>query len=429
MTLFSLPRIYRIFFFKKGLFMQTDTSSILPDDASVEPHSRLAATDEAAPARQDKASTEHRLRFTGTGSEYFRIWIVNLLLSILTFGIYSAWAKVRREQYFHRNTLLDGSGFDYHGEPKAIFKGRIIAVTFMSILALVDKLAPHLYFPVVLIASPLIPWLMIRSLVFRSRNTSFRGLHFDFHGTYKGFCKAYLVPLLVLIALVGAAAYTIGKIKAKMYTDISIRDELVYLYMSFMVLLGVFLLLLIPVLPYYFKAFQFNHLAFGTSRFESRFRLRSFYWLYLRVFVLLPLLVVLVLVVLFILAKNISADDAYTATVVPLMYIGLLIGSQAWFAVLQSNLIWNKIRLDKHSFRSDQTFWSFFRVLVGNLLLMILTLGLYWPWARVKIARYRAEHTAVLAAGSLDDFIAGATREKSAIGEEIADIFDFDFGF
>lgn len=49
-----------------------------------------------------------QLQFTGKGSEYFGIWIVNLLLTILTLGIYSAWAKVRRLQYFYRNTQLAG---------------------------------------------------------------------------------------------------------------------------------------------------------------------------------------------------------------------------------------------------------------------------------------------------------------------------------
>ena len=42
-----------------------------------------------------------QLSFTGTGSEYFRIWIVNLLFTILTLGIYSAWAKVRKLRYFY----------------------------------------------------------------------------------------------------------------------------------------------------------------------------------------------------------------------------------------------------------------------------------------------------------------------------------------
>ncbi len=36
------------------------------------------------------------LKFTGQQGEYFRIWIVNVCLSVITLGIYSAWAKVRR---------------------------------------------------------------------------------------------------------------------------------------------------------------------------------------------------------------------------------------------------------------------------------------------------------------------------------------------
>ena len=71
--------------------------------------------------------TDERFTFGGTGSEYFRIWVVNILLTVLTLGIYSAWAKVRRMQYFYRNTRLAGAGFDYHAEPLAILKGRIIA--------------------------------------------------------------------------------------------------------------------------------------------------------------------------------------------------------------------------------------------------------------------------------------------------------------
>ena len=57
-------------------------------------------------------SSDLRLEFRGSGREYFRIWIVNLLLSILTLGIYSAWAKVRKKKYFYRNTLLDDHNFD-----------------------------------------------------------------------------------------------------------------------------------------------------------------------------------------------------------------------------------------------------------------------------------------------------------------------------
>jgi uncharacterized membrane protein YjgN (DUF898 family) len=55
--------------------------------------------------------------FHGNGSEYFRIWIVNVLLSILTLGVYSAWAKVRNKQYFYGNTWINDAGFEYLAKP------------------------------------------------------------------------------------------------------------------------------------------------------------------------------------------------------------------------------------------------------------------------------------------------------------------------
>src|SRR6059058_745587 len=42
------------------------------------------------------APVRYRPEFTADPKEYFRIWIVNLALTIVTLGIYSAWAKVRK---------------------------------------------------------------------------------------------------------------------------------------------------------------------------------------------------------------------------------------------------------------------------------------------------------------------------------------------
>ena len=45
---------------------------------------------------QESTSTvtkEERFRFHGEGGEFFRIWIVNLVLSIVTLGIYSPGQK------------------------------------------------------------------------------------------------------------------------------------------------------------------------------------------------------------------------------------------------------------------------------------------------------------------------------------------------
>src|SRR6187455_1066695 len=96
----------------------------------------LAASSSAPVARLNVP-----FEFRATGGEYFRIWIVNLLLTIVTLGIYSAWAKVRRLRYFYGNTLLDGHSFEYHGRPLAILKGRLIVVgLYLGLLAVAQVL-------------------------------------------------------------------------------------------------------------------------------------------------------------------------------------------------------------------------------------------------------------------------------------------------
>ena len=80
--------------------------------------------------------------FRGNGGEYFRIWIVNLLLTIITLGIYSAWAKVRRMRYFYGNTFVDGQSFEYHGQPLAILKGRLIVVAGYVVFVITSQIYP-----------------------------------------------------------------------------------------------------------------------------------------------------------------------------------------------------------------------------------------------------------------------------------------------
>ena len=74
------------------------------------------------------------IKFAGSAKEYFGIWIVNVILSIVTIGIYSAWAKVKRETYFKNNTLIGEIGFGYHATGMQIFKDRLIA--FVTLVTL-----------------------------------------------------------------------------------------------------------------------------------------------------------------------------------------------------------------------------------------------------------------------------------------------------
>ena len=144
--------------------------------------SPAVATVPTEPAETLPDLSPRPFRFTGSGSDYFRIWIVNLLLSVLTLGIYSAWAKVRRLRYFYGHTSVDGGAFGYHASPVAILKGRLIAYAVIATLFVVSQVAPLvasvLYLPLVV----LMPIVLVRAFRFRAANSSYRGIRFGFDG-------------------------------------------------------------------------------------------------------------------------------------------------------------------------------------------------------------------------------------------------------
>ena len=143
----------------------------------------MSATVTESTSLPQREAQHHAVTFTGNGREYFGIWIVNVLLSIVTLGIYSAWAKVRRMQYFARNTQIDGASFDYHGDPKAILKGRLIAFALFAIYQFAGIAHPFLGVGVAIVLAGVMPALLLRSLRFRLYNLSYRGLRFHFTGT------------------------------------------------------------------------------------------------------------------------------------------------------------------------------------------------------------------------------------------------------
>ncbi|MBV9905461.1 MAG: DUF898 family protein, partial [Alphaproteobacteria bacterium] len=77
---------------------------------------------------------------------------------------------------------------------------------------------------------------------------------------------------------------------------------------------------------------------------------------------------------------------------------------------------------------SNASPWRVGWILITNTLLTILTLGFYYPFARVRLARYRMQKYALIASGDLDAFTSESLENQSAIGEEIAGFFDFSFG-
>ena len=81
--------------------------------------------------------------YSGDSSEYFRIWIVNIFLTIITLGIYSAWAKVINTKYIYQNINIDGHRLDYIADPVNILIGRLIATAFLVVFYLIAIFLPE----------------------------------------------------------------------------------------------------------------------------------------------------------------------------------------------------------------------------------------------------------------------------------------------
>ncbi|MFM7460216.1 MAG: YjgN family protein [Burkholderiales bacterium] len=174
-------------------------TSSLPESQDAPLAESAAPTDPLAPR---SALERHQFRFTGDAREYFRIWIVNLFLTLVTLGIYSAWAKVRKKRYFYGHTWLANSNFDYHGQPIAILKGRLIAAAFFSSYYLASHYIPRFGTAMLLALMLLAPWFIVRSMAFNARYSSYRNVRFGFRAEYFDALKAIwpllLVPIITL---------------------------------------------------------------------------------------------------------------------------------------------------------------------------------------------------------------------------------------
>ncbi|MBV1872036.1 MAG: DUF898 domain-containing protein [Gammaproteobacteria bacterium] len=136
--------------------------------------------------------------FSGRASEYFSIWVVNVVLTVITLGMYGPWAKVRTNQYFYSNTNIDGSAFQYLADPKKILKGRLIATVLLVVYYSAGLLESTLSIVVTTSMLLLLPFLMVNAMAFQLRNSAYRNVRFDFQKNYVNAYKVFMLPLLLI---------------------------------------------------------------------------------------------------------------------------------------------------------------------------------------------------------------------------------------
>lgn len=374
------------------------------------------------------------LEFTGSGSEYFRIWIVNLLLIIVTLGLYFPWAKVRRLRYFYGNTLIDGEPLGFHGDAWKMFKGFAIMAVFFGLYSAAGNVSPAAGFVAFLVIAGLWPALFKASMQFRMANTSWRGLRFGFSGSTRDAYRACL-PLFIPGVLILGLMLIAPELQNQ---DAAHRPSTQWTAVFGLVIL--LTLVITPWLLWNLKSYQHRHYHFSSETSEFTLKAKSYYGLTLKVIGVLLLAYVLMIGAAVVGVIGFTSLASGNLSKGPM--VGILMGIAGVFVAVLSfsaikpyavarfqNLVWNGTRSQHLQFQSALRVRSMVWLTLKNWLLILLTLGLYWPFAAVAMTRLRL--TAVEVTSSIDpaELLASAhRREGQTLGEASGDFLGFDIG-
>ena len=368
-----------------------------------------------------------QFEFHGKAGEFFTIWIVNVALTILTLGIYSAWAKVRTQQYFYGNTFLDGVSFRYTADPVKILKGRVIALVLFMLYYFSTTLSPKTGFIIFLGLMLLVPALLVMSLSFRLRYSMYRNVSFSFITNYRQAYKIFGIP----VALIGLYVFLIVQ-QQHILTQDNVQ-EVGWLYVYGVLIVVSLIAVLFPWWEFAITHFKVEHARYGSSRFHFLGRMRQYYKMYGVMYLGAFLIFGIFFSVMFTAMQGITKEEAkQVPAFMPFISLLILPGYLWIFAYLQAkrtNLLYGNLELEGNRVHSNMKAGYLLYLYITNTLGMALTLGLLMPWAKVRTAKYRASVTSIALQGDLGEFVATQEQQRSAVGEEIGEMFDLDLGF
>ncbi|MEM8649149.1 MAG: YjgN family protein, partial [Pseudomonadota bacterium] len=345
-------------------------------------------------------------------------------LSIVTLGIYTAWAKVRRLRYFYGNTWLDGHNFEYHAKPIQILIGRIIVVVVLVIFNVLAEVAPFIALALLIPYFLAFPWLINKAIAFNARMTSYRNVRFSFDGSYgRAFYVFVLMPLLpvIFIAVLSAALFYSGVI-----TDfITSLNTIIGLGVLYLVLQ----ILFIPYISKLSSAYIGSGTSFGNAKFTTDPSFGAMFGNFLTTIV--PIVVILAIMGFGIFQSidtSVQSDNPLAAVGVILFYI-LFIAAYLAYSAGVRNISFNATELQGgHSLDSNVPRFGYAWVILTNLIVTVLSIGLMSAWAAVRTWRYLTNHTSMNVSGDLESFISQQNPEGNVAAAEYLDIEGIDLG-
>ncbi len=349
---------------------------------------------------QENANKEFEsLEFRGDTMEYFKIWIVNIFLTIVTLGIYSAWAKVRTNRYFYANTFYQNSSFEYTANPIDIFKGRLIVTGLYGIFIFSAQVMtnPIVAGGMMLAFLLIIPWIINRAIKFKLKNIKHRNINFRYDEDASSFYSFFLLHTILNVITIGLAyPYSLNK----------------------------------------FKALLIDNSKFGGSEFSYSGTTGDMYMQYLKILGLYFGVIVIVAIVVgasTYIGQNLSlsTNNTFLFAILPIVTyfatISIGFAIKGFYDAYISNFVWGETALEDNSFESTLNPMKLSWIYVSNIFAIIFSLGFLAPWAKIRVTNYKCENFAI-ASSNMSSFIATQQEKQNSLGEEAGDFFDIDVG-
>ena len=404
------------------------------------------------PAPSRRAGIQaHPIAFSGSGREYFRVWIVNLLLSIVTLGIYTPWARRRTAQYFYSHTQVAGSPLEFVAEQRRMvfgflaFAGLYLAYQ-MALETGQETAAALLLFGFAVLA----PFLWASAMRFRLGATRWRGIRLAFTATWKEvyvaswpvFAIAALWTVLIAVAIALSPEMPIGI--AEQPDSVPRLPAPAGPTWALLGLGAVLTLLCVIRLEYNYRRLLVARARIGgqAGRWKPRYRDFVKVWLATVAFFVLCLVLVTLLLALLTggsiaLLPRLLGNAGGVAGMILLMVISLLalmlmlllasLPARAYREARMFQLVWNNVGFG-HIARSKTSLrtaaWVGLRV--KNLLLTLLTLGFYRPFAVASEYAAKVGSVTLYIKGGTDQLAGELVRQQGAFGDAAADMMGLD---
>jgi uncharacterized membrane protein YjgN (DUF898 family) len=306
----------------------------------------------------------YRLEFRGKGSSFFLIFLKNVFLSLITFGVYLAWAKVDRRRYVWNNFSFHDQPFRYTGKGLELFKGYLVVVAAYSLFLLVPPVVSRaspaagtvLQFALILTYGAVVPFLIYRSRAFLYNRTVWRGIRFGLAPRSKQFAKTFWAGMLLTILTLGCYS---------------------------------------PIMRNRLHRIVTENTRFGTLEFHYTGVDREAFWLGM---------------------KGITLS---------LLTLGIY---SFWYSAELTRYQLGHTRVgDDATLRSELTGGDLFGLFLLAILGTTLTLGLAFPWITMYSIDLIARRTSVVGEIDFDA-IEQRSREEGATADGFADAFDLDLG-